>query len=239
MAGRPGRRGSRFARSHGVGEGGRGHRHHPGGRAPGHGPRAGSRRRHRVPVPDQEPAGPGMRVHRDREHRGRPGRRCPASRRSPGWRARGPAGCLARFEALPESPHSEAGQVGDAGHGELPLGTGRHGGIYPRRDLGGGSGRGMDAKNMPAMRISTRLVIRPTVRWRLSARGGGVVPLADPGQQEHLVVHRQARHHHQRQDRHRQFDRAGRDELRQPGQVHPLEGSTPAGDGDARSSRSP
>jgi hypothetical protein len=57
----------------------------------------------------------------------------------PDWRARGPAGCLARFEALPESPHSEAGQVRDAGHGELPRGQGGtatfiHGGtLVPRR----------------------------------------------------------------------------------------------------------
>jgi hypothetical protein len=46
------------------------------------------------------------------------------------------------------------------------------------------------------MMIGTRLVIKPTARWRLPARDGGVVPLADPGQQEHLAVHRQARHHH-------------------------------------------
>jgi hypothetical protein len=42
-----------------------------------------------------------------------------------------PAGALAglpaalpRFEALPESPHGEAGQVRDSGHGELPRGRG-------------------------------------------------------------------------------------------------------------------
>ena len=57
----------------------------------------------------------------------------------PGWRARGPACCLARFEAFPESPYGEAGQVRDAGHGELPRGRGGtatfiHGGTQvPRR----------------------------------------------------------------------------------------------------------
>ena len=40
----------------------------------------------------------------------------------PGWRARGPADRLARFEALPESPEYEAGQVVDTGQLKLPRG---------------------------------------------------------------------------------------------------------------------
>ena len=49
----------------------------------------------------------------------------------------------ARDQVLPAQPEHEGGQVLDAGHRELPKGTGRHSDVYPRRPAAGG-GRGAD-----------------------------------------------------------------------------------------------
>ena len=58
-------------------------------------------------------------------------------------------------------------------------------------------------------------------------RGVGVAALVvaflDPGQQEHLVVHRQAEREHEHDHRHPHLDRAERGEAQQPGQVPVLE----------------
>jgi len=65
------------------------------------------------------------------------------------------------------------------------------------------------AANRPTVMIGAKLVM-PPARCRPPTRAGDVVPLADSGQQEHLVVHRLAGHDRQHQDRLHRFDRAGR-----------------------------
>jgi hypothetical protein len=59
------------------------------------------------------------------------------------------------LRGVPESPHSEAGQIVDAGHGEPRGGGMARGRLSTRRDPGAGSGRGS----------ARRAACRVTVRW--------------------------------------------------------------------------
>ena len=52
-------------------------------------------------------------------------------------------GRFACFDAFVSALHGHAGQVGDAGREELPLRTGRHGDVYPRRGPTAGRRRGV------------------------------------------------------------------------------------------------
>ena len=95
------------------------------------------------------------------------------------------------------------------------------------------SGQAGDHAAGPLQAAATEAVLSPV--WSYT--------LADPGQQEHLVVHGQAEDDRQHQDRHRRVDGAGRGEPQQAGQVPPLEDphdrrrTSPTAT--ARSSRSP